>query len=104
MTPQFVLSLAMNVTTTLLIASRIWYVTRNVRKLTPEHMQPYWRIIVIIIESASVATFVQIIQLAFYETKFPGAYFISDTVVQIVVSIFVFYLRGFSDLKSFLGV
>ncbi|KAJ7600894.1 hypothetical protein C8J56DRAFT_911547 [Mycena floridula] len=83
-TAQFSISLAMNVTTTLLIASRIWYVTQNVRQFSPEHMKPYWRVIVTIIESASVAAVAQIIQLAFYETKFPGVYFISDTVVQIV--------------------
>jgi hypothetical protein len=84
-TSQFSLSLAMNLTTTLLIASRIWFVTRVVREITPEHMKPYWRVIIIIVESASVAAVAQIIQLAFYETKFPGIYFISDTVVQIVV-------------------
>ncbi|KAJ7154263.1 hypothetical protein C8R46DRAFT_1298188 [Mycena filopes] len=83
-TSQFSLSLAMNVTTTILIASRIWYATRVVREVTPTHMAPYWRVIVIIIESASIAAVAQIIQLAFYETKFPGIYFISDTVVQIV--------------------
>ncbi|KAJ6622601.1 hypothetical protein B0H10DRAFT_891831 [Mycena sp. CBHHK59/15] len=83
-TSQFSLSLAMNLTTTLLIASRIWFVTRVVRSVIPENMKPYWRIIIIIVESASVAAVAQIIQLAFYETKFPGIYFISDTVVQIV--------------------
>jgi len=81
---QFSISLAMNLTTTLLIASRIWYMTQDVRKHSPQDMKRYWRVIVIIIESASVAAFWQIIQLAFYESKFTGVYFISDTTVQIV--------------------
>ncbi|ESK90603.1 hypothetical protein Moror_4239 [Moniliophthora roreri MCA 2997] len=83
-TSQFSLSLAMNVSTTILIASRIWYVTKDIRKTMPEYMKPYWRIIVIVVESASLAAVVQIIQLAFYVEKFPGIYFISDTIVQIV--------------------
>ncbi|KAJ7165679.1 hypothetical protein C8R43DRAFT_987286 [Mycena crocata] len=83
-TSQFSLSLAMNLATTILIASRIWYVTRVVRDTSPDRMEPYWRVIIIIVESASVAAVAQIIQLAFYETKFPGIYFISDTVVQIL--------------------
>uniref|UniRef100_A0A0W0FIU2 Uncharacterized protein n=1 Tax=Moniliophthora roreri TaxID=221103 RepID=A0A0W0FIU2_MONRR len=83
-TSQFSLSFAMNVSTTILIASRIWYVTKDIRETMPEYMEPYLRIIVIVVESASLAAVAQIIQLAFYVEKFPGIYFISDTIVQIV--------------------
>ncbi|KAJ7166611.1 hypothetical protein C8R46DRAFT_1271410, partial [Mycena filopes] len=83
-TAQFASSLAMNLTATILIASRIWYVTRILREVSPERMGPYWRIITIVVESASSAAVAQIIQLAMYEAKFPGVYFISDSVVQVV--------------------
>ncbi|KAF9459524.1 hypothetical protein BDZ94DRAFT_1171491 [Collybia nuda] len=81
---QFSLSLAMNLTTTLLIASRIWYVTREVREFSPEKTRAYKWVVVVLVESASVAAFAQIVQLAFYESKFPGIFFISDGVVQVV--------------------
>ncbi|KAK7036780.1 hypothetical protein VNI00_011446 [Paramarasmius palmivorus] len=101
-TSQFSLSLAMNVTTTILIASRIWYVTKGVREMTPEYMKPYWRIIVIVVESASVAAVAQIIQLAFYVQKFPGIYFISDTIVQIVAMapLIIIVLVGMSGSRK----
>jgi len=83
-TAQFSMSLAMNVTATLLIASRIIYVTRQLRQLNPELMRTYWRVIVIIVESAFAAAVMQILELAFYEAKFPVVYFIADSTVQIV--------------------
>ena len=76
----------MNVTATLLIASRIWYVTRELRKFNPDLMRTYWRIIILIVESASLAAVMQVLELAFYEAKFPVIYFIADSTVQIVVS------------------
>lgn len=81
---QFSLSLAMNVSATLLIAARIWWVTRPIRAHNPQRMKPYWRIIVIIIESAAFAAFAQTIELAFYASNFPGVFFVADSVVQIV--------------------
>ncbi|THH32712.1 hypothetical protein EUX98_g1431 [Antrodiella citrinella] len=81
---QFSLSLVMNVSATILIASRIFYVTRELRQHNPGLMRTYWRIIVIIVESASLAAVMQILELAFYEAKFPVIYFIADSTVQIV--------------------
>ncbi|KAF9049596.1 hypothetical protein BDZ89DRAFT_1154457 [Hymenopellis radicata] len=80
---QLSLALVMNFTATTLIASRIWYITGRGAVQNRMHLKLYWRIIVIIIESASFTAFVQIVQLAFYATKFPGTYFVSDCVVQI---------------------
>lgn len=88
----------MNLSTTLLIASRIWYATREIREFTPEYMRPYNRIIIVLVESASAAAVAQIIQLAFYETKFPGIFFISDSVVQIIVRTFILRAEPFSCL------
>ncbi|THH19119.1 hypothetical protein EW146_g1989 [Bondarzewia mesenterica] len=81
---QFSLSLTMNVIATILIASRIWYVTRDVRRFNPEHMQTYWRVIILVIESASFAALAQVVELSFYAAKFPGVYFIADSSVQII--------------------
>ncbi|KAM6496794.1 hypothetical protein JOM56_007267 [Amanita muscaria] len=74
-TTMMALSLVMNVTSTFLIASRIWWVTR-------ERNPQYWRLVVLIIESASLAAFVQILLLSFYTAKFPAVYFVADTSVQ----------------------
>ncbi len=76
----------MNFTATVLIASRIWYITGRGAVQNRAHLKLYWRIIIIIIESASFTAFVQIVQLGFYAAKFPGTYFVSDCAVQIVVS------------------
>ncbi|KAF8914944.1 hypothetical protein CPB85DRAFT_469470 [Mucidula mucida] len=81
---QFSLSLVMNFTATVLIASRIWYITGRGAVQNRAHLKLYWRIIIIIIESASFTAFVQIVQLGFYAAKFPGTYFVSDCAVQIV--------------------
>ncbi|KAF8636049.1 hypothetical protein AX17_003833 [Amanita inopinata Kibby_2008] len=146
-TAFFSLTLVMNVTATFLIASRIWWVTRDVRALahststppsphispsafTPSHSasdpsnpsssflppsstaapgsasnkgsrsytlppsnairtfkkynKQYYRLIVLIVESAAFAAFALILELGFYAANFPGIYFIGDSVVQIV--------------------
>ncbi|KAJ6552230.1 hypothetical protein DFH09DRAFT_1280991, partial [Mycena vulgaris] len=74
-TSQMALSLAMNFTATLLLASRIWYITRD---------EVLRRVITITVESASLTGVAQIIHIAFYQAQFPGIYFISDTTVQIL--------------------
>lgn len=51
-------------------------------------MKQYWRVIVLVIESASFAAIAQTFELAFYAAKFPGVYFIADSVVQTVVCLF----------------
>jgi hypothetical protein len=100
----------MNVTATFLIASRIWWVTRSIpargtdssmsRSDPPSfrpgrgaegafnrwkrHNRQYWRLLVIMIESAACAAVIQVIQLAFYISKFSGIYFINDSTVQVM--------------------
>ncbi|KIL65621.1 hypothetical protein M378DRAFT_161927 [Amanita muscaria Koide BX008] len=105
-TTMMALSLVMNVTSTFLIASRIWWVTREVTLAYASPSNPggkttfgprvggsdgnqwkkrnpqYWRLVVLIIESASLAAFVQILLLSFYTAKFPAVYFVADTSVQ----------------------
>ncbi|EJD04374.1 uncharacterized protein FOMMEDRAFT_155503 [Fomitiporia mediterranea MF3/22] len=102
---QFSLSLAMNVSATLLIAARIWWVTRPMRIHDPNRMKPYWRIIVIVIESAAFAVLAQTIELAFYASNFPGVFFVADSVVQIVsmnpLLIIAFVGRTRSQKQSF---
>ncbi|KAF8626967.1 hypothetical protein AX15_004607 [Amanita polypyramis BW_CC] len=44
----------------------------------------YNRLIVLVIESASFAAFIQLVDLIFYAAKFPGVYFITDSEVQII--------------------
>ncbi|KAF8342547.1 hypothetical protein F5887DRAFT_1076151 [Amanita rubescens] len=110
------MSLITNVTTTVLIASRIWWVTRSVSSMgddssTSLHSHPspsrsrrgrgggsaegafntwkrrnkqYWRLVIVIVESAACAAFMQIIELAFYTSNFPGIHFVADSTVQVV--------------------
>ena len=51
------------------------------------HTAVYRRAILIMIESGSLYALTQIIQLSWYVAKFPGLYFVSDSFVQIMVSI-----------------
>ena len=39
-----------------------------------------------VIESAALAAFMQIVEMAFYFSDFPGVYFVADSTAQIVVS------------------
>ncbi|KAK2463916.1 hypothetical protein APHAL10511_004088 [Amanita phalloides] len=48
------------------------------------HNRRYWRLVVILIESASSAAFIQVIGLASYAAKSPIIYFLADSTVQIV--------------------
>lgn len=103
-----VLSLLTNVTATFLIASRIWWVTRGISILRtdsspsdPFSFRPrkstegvfntwkrqnrqYWRLLVVIIESAACAALVQVIQLVFYTFKFTGIYYVYDSAAQVM--------------------
>ncbi|TCD70386.1 hypothetical protein EIP91_003740 [Steccherinum ochraceum] len=98
-TAQLALSLTMNVTATVLIAFRIWFVTREVRRSNSEMTRMYWRIIVVIVESASFAAVMQTLELALYEAKSPVIYFIADTTVQVVAMspLLIIVLVGLTD-------
>jgi Ni,Fe-hydrogenase I cytochrome b subunit len=47
------------------------------------------RIIILVIESSAIYAFTQVLYLAFVASKFPGAYFVSDSILQIMVCVFV---------------
>ncbi|KAI0746297.1 hypothetical protein C8Q80DRAFT_1174410 [Daedaleopsis nitida] len=83
-TTQFALSLTNNVLVTLLIAGRIWYVTRDIRRYHHNTSSDYRRAVIMVVESGALYAFTQVIQLAFYVAKFPGLYFVSDTFIQIM--------------------
>ena len=102
------LSLLTNVTATFLIASRIWWVTRGISILRTDYSpsepfsfrprkstegafntwkrqnRQYWRLLVVIIESAACAAVMQVIQLVFYAFEFTGIYYIYDLSVQVM--------------------
>ncbi|KAI0709635.1 hypothetical protein C8T65DRAFT_648652 [Cerioporus squamosus] len=83
-TTQYALSLTNNVLVTALITGRIWYVTRDIRRLDQSVGSDYRRAIIMVVESGSLYAFTQVIQLAFYVAKFPGLYFVADSFVQIM--------------------
>ncbi|PFH47128.1 hypothetical protein AMATHDRAFT_50533 [Amanita thiersii Skay4041] len=92
-TASISLTLIMNVSATILIISGIWWSTKSIRELAQESNRMdttwahrnkyYWRLMVVLVESAAAAAIAQTIELVFYVTKFPGVYFVADTVVQI---------------------
>ncbi|KAK7441228.1 hypothetical protein VKT23_016708 [Stygiomarasmius scandens] len=90
----FVTGMASPIVEAQAIAGRIWFMTRDIRKFSKRSNNQYWRLVVLIIESASVAAVAQTLELAFYSSNFPGVYFIADSVVQIIsiapLSIIVF--------------
>lgn len=76
------LALCSNMVGTTLIAFRIWSATRGLGR---QYTRQYWRVIFILVESAAIAALGQLIELSFYAAKFPGNYFMSDMMTQIVV-------------------
>ncbi|KAI0794372.1 hypothetical protein C8Q74DRAFT_1248351 [Fomes fomentarius] len=83
-TTQYALSFTNNVLVTCLIAGRIWYATRDVRRYNGNIGSEYRRAIILVVESGALYALTQVIQLAFYAAKFPGLYFVSDTFIQIM--------------------
>ncbi|KAM6491311.1 hypothetical protein JOM56_013550 [Amanita muscaria] len=110
-TAMLCLSLIMNVTATALIASRIWWISRASQTFTPaksflaisssdpasatfahgngslggwrKRNQQYWRLIILMVESAALISIVQLFILAFYLAKHPAVYFMGDLSVQV---------------------
>lgn len=100
------LPLGMNLSATILIVARIWYVTRHLRRnscslavnnssgtlgrtlkgVNSTLMARYWRIIRVVVESAALAAFMQTVEVVFYFSDFPGVYFVADSTYQISVS------------------
>ncbi|KAI0644289.1 hypothetical protein C8Q79DRAFT_975276 [Trametes meyenii] len=83
-TTQYALSLTNNVLVTALIAGRIWYLTKEIRRTDRVIGTEYRRAILLVIDSGALYALTQVLQLAFYVAKFPGLYFVADSFVQIM--------------------
>ncbi|PFH46945.1 hypothetical protein AMATHDRAFT_95755, partial [Amanita thiersii Skay4041] len=84
-TALFSLSLATNVTVTTLIASRIWWISREANTvLGKKHGQKYNKAVIIIVESGAIYSISLLTLLVLYCVKSNAQYIVYDALAQIM--------------------
>ncbi|KAF8634299.1 hypothetical protein AX17_004251 [Amanita inopinata Kibby_2008] len=84
-TALFSLSLATNVTVTMLIASRIWWIARQANTLLGKsHGRKYNNAVAIIVESGAIYSISLLILLVLYTIKSTSQYIVYDALAQIM--------------------